>query len=96
MTQRYDVSAPRKKKDGGTYWHRVGSAWQAKDGDGMNVEFDALPLPDAEGRVSVIIRPARDLREASGTPPRQSQAPARGGGRAADPEDSIPFAAEWR
>lgn len=89
MTTRYDVTTPRKRKDGNTFWMRIGSAWPAKEGEGFNVELDALPLPDAEGRCSFIIRPAKDLREASGTSARQ--APARGKGP--EPlDDSIPFA----
>lgn len=93
MSQRYDVSCPRKKGDK-TFWTRIGSAWQAKDGDGFNVELDALPLTDAEGRCSFIIRPAKDLREASGTGSRP--APARS--HSADPLDGdlIPFAPEVR
>ena len=89
MTTRYDVTTPRKRKDGNTFWMRIGSAWPAKEGEGFNVELDALPLPDAEGRCSFIIRPAKDLREASGTGARQ--APTRGKGP--EPlDDSIPFA----
>jgi hypothetical protein len=89
MTTRYDVTAPRKRNDK-TFWVRVGSAWPAKEGEGFNVELDALPLPDAEGRCSFIIRPAKDLREASGTGAReQTQAPARG--RAAVDDSDIPF-----
>ncbi len=58
MASRFDVLAPRKKKDGGTFWHRVGTAWQGDKG--INVVFDSLPLPDAEGRVSVSLFEPRD------------------------------------
>lgn len=48
MTKRYDISTPRKGRDGKTYWTRIGSAFE---GDrGIQLVFDALPLPDAEGR----------------------------------------------
>lgn len=88
MAIRYDVLAGRPKQDGGTFWHRVGTAFEAKDG-GMNVYFDSLPLPGSEGKVSVIIRQAKDLREASGTAPRQ---PARQQQQAPQElDDSIPF-----
>lgn len=51
MAKRYDVCTPRPKKDGGTYWVKVGSAWE---GDrGIQVVFDALPMPDTEGRCAV-------------------------------------------
>ena len=86
MTTRFDVTSPRKRGEK-TYWARIGSAWPAKDGNGFNVELDALPLTDAEGRCSFIIREAKDLREASGT-----------GGRAAAPsraaapiDDDVPW-----
>jgi hypothetical protein len=90
MTTRFDVTTPRKRKDGNTFWMRIGSAWPAKEGEGFNVELDALPLADADGRCSFIIRPAKDLREASGTPARQTNT--RPTGRGPDPlDDSIPF-----
>ena len=60
MADRYEVTAPRVGRDGKTRWTRIGTAWPAKDGqDGFNIEFDALPLPDKEGRVSAIARPPR-------------------------------------
>jgi hypothetical protein len=92
MSQRFDVSAPRRRKDGQTFWTRIGSAWQAKDGEGFNVELDALPLPDAEGRCSFIIRQAKDLREAAAPREPQTRAPQRALGRGPEPlDDSIPF-----
>jgi hypothetical protein len=93
MSTRFDVTTPRKRKDGNTFWMRIGSAWPAKEGEGFNVELDALPLADAEGRCSFIIRPAKDLREASGTSARQAPAQSKGH----DPlGDSIPFRFEDR
>lgn len=56
--KRFDVLAPRKKRDGGTFWHRVGTAFEGDKG--INVVFDSLPLPDAEGRVSVSLFEPRD------------------------------------
>lgn len=53
MNKRYDVCSPRQKKDGGTFWHRVGTAFEGQKG--INLVFDSLPLPDAEGRVSVSL-----------------------------------------
>ena len=70
MSKRYDVLAPRKKKDGGTFWHRVGTAWEGEEG--INITFDSLPLPDSEGRVSVsLFEPREDNKragKASGKP----------------------------
>ena len=49
MSNRKDIMAPRKKKDGGTYWVKIGTAWEGPKG--IQLVFDALPLPDNEGRV---------------------------------------------
>ena len=47
MSKRYDIMAPRKGRDK-TFWTRIGTAFE---GDrGIQLIFDALPLPDAEGR----------------------------------------------
>lgn len=58
MAKRYDVLTPRKKNDGGTFWHRVGTAWEGDKG--INIVFDSLPMPDAEGRCSVSLFEPRD------------------------------------
>lgn len=47
MTKRYDICAPRKGKDK-TFWTRIGTAFEGDKG--IQLIFDALPLPDAEGR----------------------------------------------
>lgn len=61
MADRFDVCSPRPKKDGGTFWQRVGTAW--KGDKGINIVFDALPLPDAEGRCSVSLFEPREQTE---------------------------------
>lgn len=48
MTKRYDICTPRKGKDDRTFWTRIGTAFQGEKG--IQLIFDALPLPDAEGR----------------------------------------------
>lgn len=48
MAKRYDICAPRKGKDDKTFWHRIGTAWEGDKG--IQLVFDALPLPDSEGR----------------------------------------------
>lgn len=48
MATRFDICTPRPKKDGGSYWVKIGSAWQGDKG--IQLVFDALPIPDAEGR----------------------------------------------
>lgn len=90
MSNRYDICTPRAKKDGGTYWVKIGTAWQNEKG--IQLVLDALPLPDSEGRcVANLFEPkARDNAPA--------RSPARGGGgdgwigqTPPDLDDDIPF-----
>lgn len=48
MATRFDICTPRPTKDGKTFWVRIGTAWQGDKG--IQLVFDALPIPDAEGR----------------------------------------------
>lgn len=62
--KRYDISTPRKGRDGKTYWTRIGSAFE---GDrGIQLVFDALPLPDAEGRCVASLFEPRERTEGRG------------------------------
>ena len=54
MAQRYQLVSPRPKKDGGTHWHPIGSAW-AKENGSFSLVFDSLPIPDKDGRVMVLM-----------------------------------------
>lgn len=81
---RYDLVSPRKGKDDKTRWFKVGAAFP-RDKGGFQLVFDALPLPDAEGRVTLMMWEAeakteqrQDRREA----PRNQRA---------DMDDEIPF-----
>jgi hypothetical protein len=47
MSKRYDIMSPRKGRDK-TFWTRIGTAFEGEKG--IQLIFDALPLPDAEGR----------------------------------------------
>ena len=83
---RYDLLSPRPRKDGKTGWHKIGAAFP-RDKGGFSLVFDSLPLPDAEGRVSLMMWEAK---------PREDQ---RGGGAQSDQrqgqrpdfDDEIPF-----
>lgn len=88
MSKRYDIAAPRKGKDDKTFWTRIGTAWENEKG--IQLVFDALPLPDAEGRCVANLFEPRDNR--SGARDRQD-AGARSGGQPsyADDDSSIPF-----
>jgi len=44
------------RKDGNTTWHQLGVAWKGKN-DSVSIEFNSLPLPDKEGRVSAVLFP---------------------------------------
>jgi hypothetical protein len=50
MSTRKDIMTPRKGRDDKTYWTRIGTAW-FNDNGGIQLVFDALPIPDSEGRV---------------------------------------------
>lgn len=78
-----DVISFRKRGDK-PYAHKVGSAKSNGKG-GMNVYLDSLPLPDPDGRVSLLISPRQD--KAGGGRP-ASRPAARNND---DFDDSIPF-----
>ena len=46
--RRYDICTPRKGRDDKTFWTRIGTAWESEKG--IQLVFDALPIPDSEGR----------------------------------------------
>lgn len=49
MAKRFDMCVARKGKGDKVYWSKIGSAWENDRGQ-IQLVFDALPLPDAEGR----------------------------------------------
>ena len=60
MVQRLNLMSPRVKGEK-TYWTKVGTAWPSKKNPGFfDLEFDALPLPDKEGRVRVLMFEPKD------------------------------------
>lgn len=83
MATRFDICAPRKGKDDKTFWHRIGTAWQGDKG--IQLVFDSLPIPDADGRcVANLFEP----REKQDTPPRQQN---RQQGGQWDDNGEVPF-----
>ena len=58
MADRYDAMTPRAKKDGSTFWHRVGTGWAGQKG--IQIVLDSLPIPDAEGRVVINLFEPRE------------------------------------
>jgi len=83
MAKRYDICTPRKGKDDKTFWTRIGTAWEGDKG--IQLVFDALPLPDIEGRcVANLFEPK----------PRDGQQQAKPGAATDWPDaldDSVPF-----
>jgi hypothetical protein len=59
MSERYDLLSPREGKDGKTFWNKVGAAFKREKG-GYSIVLDAYPLPDKEGRVSMLMVPPKD------------------------------------
>jgi hypothetical protein len=90
MSNRFDVCTPRPKKDGGSWWLKVGTAWQNEKG--VQVILDAYPAPDAEGRIVLNLFEPRDDKQRSAQNDRQQ---ARGNGgpqnKYTDDSDGVPF-----
>jgi hypothetical protein len=70
MSKRYDIMAPRKGKEK-TFWTRIGTAFEGDKG--IQLIFDALPLPDAEGRCVANLFEPREKQQSSA--PRQAASP---------------------
>ena len=87
---RYDLISPRPKKDGTTHWQQVGVAFEARGG-GYQLIFNALPLPDAEGRVAVMMREHRRREDSQPSQPISQGGYASNGARGSDFDDDLPF-----
>ncbi len=85
---RYDLLSPRQGKDGKTRWFKVGAGFP-RDKGGFSLIFDALPIPDKEGRVQLLMSEPKP-REDTGGYPGPSDRPAMPPGMD-DLGDSIPF-----
>lgn len=82
MSKRMTIATPRKSKDGTkTYWCNIGSAWFNENG-GIQLVFDALPVPDSLGRTVANLFEPRERTDA----PQQERQPA-----TADLDDDIRF-----
>jgi hypothetical protein len=98
MTARYEIKAWRKSANDKAYTVRLGSAWTDQKGV-LRLAFDALPLPDEQGRVSCFLEQPRERPE---TAPERQEVGAQGFARQMAPErashkpiplggDEIPF-----
>ena len=68
MSKRMTIATPRKAKDGKTFWTNIGTAWFNDNGQ-IQLVFDALPIPDGEGRVVANLFEPRERSDA----PRNTQ-----------------------
>lgn len=83
-----DICTPRKGRDK-TYWHKIGTAFVGDDGK-IGLQFDSLPLIDADGKCSAQIFDRRDKDDTRKPHPAKGLAEERGS-RPADFDDDIPF-----
>lgn len=90
----FKVLAPIEKTDGGTWWMRVGSAFENKDMS-LNLHLYALPTATKNGEIKLQIRELteEDLRQsAERRASYASRAVTSGAGSTAHAvQDSIPF-----
>ena len=67
------------------FFQRLGSALQKDDG-GFTIYLNALPIPNNEGSVVIVVSPPREQRDNRGAPP-----PRRTSRPRDEIEDEIPF-----
>jgi hypothetical protein len=72
MSKRMTIATPRKGKDDKTYWTNIGTAW-FNDRGSIQLVFDALPLPDSEGRVVANLFEPREKDGGRNQPPVQQR-----------------------
>ena len=87
---RFDLLSPRKGKDDKTRWFKVGAAFP-RDKGGFSLTFDALPLPDAEGRVTLMMWEAQERDERQSSPARTADRAQRPAAVGLDDDSAIPF-----
>ena len=96
MTSRFDIKAWRESSQGKAYTVRIGSAWVDQKGV-TRLSFDALPIPDKDGRVQCFLEEQRERSETAparqevGTQGFARQMAPGGAGRASTLDDDIPF-----
>lgn len=44
----YRIFSVTKEEGKDPVWQEIGAAWMHKDGKGLNLQFNALPLPNGE------------------------------------------------
>lgn len=54
MGKRFNVMTPRPKQDGGSWWHKVGNAFE-NDRGLVTVYLDSVPVPDQEKNNKIVM-----------------------------------------
>jgi hypothetical protein len=89
MSKRLDMMTPRPGAGGKTFWHRVGTAWEA-DGGKISLVFDSLPLPTMNDKGQLETRVLlMEPRDNAGAAPARGQQQQRG--RFDDDDGDAPF-----
>jgi hypothetical protein len=52
----HDVCFVEERKDQKGFWTRIGAAWAHKDGGGLNLQLDFIPLDLTKGRLVIRVR----------------------------------------
>lgn len=92
---RYDALVCRAGRDGKNRWIKIGAAFPTRNG-GWAVMLDALPLPDKDGRCSVLLSEPRRREDRAHQPNAKAEAEAHAA-QAETPttedilDDEIPF-----
>lgn len=82
--QMYKVLCPIERKDGGTWWMRVGTGFRNKD-DSLNIYLDAMPTKLTHLQIRELDE--EDLRRREAARQNHLAAPAAGG----TGPDAVPF-----
>jgi hypothetical protein len=93
MADRYDVLTGQKytNRDGEekTFFTKIGTMFRNKTGESFSLELIALPLPDKEGRVRLLVK---EPQPRDGQQQVRRSEPAVAQRRVSDaPDDDIPF-----
>lgn len=91
MTNRYDIVASKKDRDGKMRYTKIGAMFPSKNGEGFSITLDALPLPNEKGEcwLGAFVPRERDDAPASRQASRNSTP--RIGNLADAIDDNIPF-----
>lgn len=90
MAKRLDICVPRKGRDDKTFWTRIGTAWENEKG--IQLVFDALPIPDGEGRcVANLFEPREDRARSAGNDRADARERSNGWGGVTGDADTIPY-----